>query len=123
MNAKSLCGGEMMLHEIASILPRCELYAGSYQEPLPADAEIAIGPLMSGAAYLAQRYCLKLGGRPYYNEDLQCIGIKRFRLSDYCRYIRLRLSLMLNRKKIIAAIEYALEEDNLEYGMTGANRF
>ena len=110
MNGKSLYGGEMMVHEIAGILPRCQQYEGKYQEYPP--FEITALDFLSQAAYLAQNYCLKLGGRPRYNNALECVGIGKFRFIDYCRYIKLYISLVLNKRKIKAAIETAVWNEN-----------
>lgn len=33
-NGKGICDGEMLYHELASILNRCEGYAGTFQEPI-----------------------------------------------------------------------------------------
>ncbi len=56
-NGKRLGGCEMMYHELASILDRCEAYAGTFQEPIPFE----ITPDVRAAAdYLASRYRLKM---------------------------------------------------------------
>ena len=118
MNAKSLCGGEMMVHEIAAILPRCQQYAGTYQEYPP--FEITAIDFLSHAAYLANKYCLKLGGKPRYNAPMECIGIGKFSLIDYIRYARLRLSLILNRKKILSAIDDEINHENFYHALSEA---
>ena len=124
MNAKSLCGGEMMVQEVAAILPRCQMYCGKYMEYLPQGSKVfdnAVDiPTMSDARYLARKYCLKLGGKPTYHRDdelfdgLFCYGSGKFRFVDYCRYVRLYVSLLLNKKKIMAAIDDAIRDENFD---------
>ena len=128
MNAKSLCDGEMMLHEVAAIMPLCQRYVEEKQKRIPFLPPEACDVFVMGkAAYLAKKYCLKIGGRPRYRLDnwyfdgSYCLGIGKFRFTDYCRYVRLYISLLRNRKKIMKAIDNAVIMDNLDYGMTNAN--
>ncbi len=120
MNAKSLCGGEMMVHEIAAILPRCQQYAGTYQEYPP--FEITAIDFLSHAAYLAQKYCLKLGGKPRYNAPIECIGIDKFSLIDYLRYARLWLALVFSRRKILSAIDDEIWGENFNHAISKAEK-
>ena len=56
-NGKGLCNGEMLMHELASILNRCEAYAGTFQAPL----EKEVPPYVREAArLLEQNFRLKL---------------------------------------------------------------
>ena len=91
MNAKSLCGGEMMLHELAGILPRCEREAGITMAPM-----FVVSPRVREAAdYLAQRYRLKL---PEKN------------LRSYIQYAKLYISVLFNRGRVIDAIDDAIDD-------------
>ena len=56
-NGKRLCNSELMYHELASILDRCEAYAGTYQEPIPFEVTDEV---REAANYLAERYRLKM---------------------------------------------------------------
>ena len=96
-NAKSLCDNEMMLHELAAILPRCEEYAGISQEPIP----FKVSPEVRKAAdYLAKRYRLKIGGK---------LG-----LMDKYRYAKLYVSLILHKKEIKQARKDMIWVANLD---------
>nr|QIM10716.1 hypothetical protein PlAlph_6080 [uncultured Alphaproteobacteria bacterium] len=56
-NGKRVGCGEVMLHELASVLNRCDRYAGTFQAPVPfkISAEVRYA-----ADFLAKRYRLKL---------------------------------------------------------------
>ena len=56
-NGKRLGGGEMMLHELASILNRCDAYSGTFQVPVPFEVSSEV---REAADYLAKNYKLKL---------------------------------------------------------------
>ena len=56
-NGKRLCNKELMYHELASILDRCEAYAGKFQEPIPFTVPADV---RAAANYLADRYRLKM---------------------------------------------------------------
>lgn len=56
-NGKRLGNCEMMFHELASILDRCEAYAGTFQAPIPFEVS---GEVRKAANYLAKRYRLKM---------------------------------------------------------------
>ena len=59
MNGKGLAQMEMMFHEIAGTLERCERYAGTFQKPI--DGLIEITPEIREAdAFLRRHYRLKL---------------------------------------------------------------
>lgn len=65
-NGKRLGGCTMMYHELASILNRCEAYAGTFQAPLPFTVPKEV---KEAAARLEKRYRLKLpakNGRSYW---------------------------------------------------------
>jgi len=92
MNAKSLCGGEMMLHELAGILPRCEREAGITQAPM-----FVVSPEVRAAAdYLADRYRLKLPNK---------------NLRSYLQYAKLYLSVLWHNDQIYDAIEDAIYDE------------
>lgn len=59
-NGKRIGCGEVMLHELASILNRCDAYAGTFQAPVPfaISAEVRYA-----AGFLEKRYRLKLPGK------------------------------------------------------------
>lgn len=56
-NGKRLCNCELMYHELASILDRCEAYAGTFQDPIPFEVP---DDVREAANYLAQHYRLKM---------------------------------------------------------------
>lgn len=56
-NGKRLGNCEMMFHELASILDRCEVYAGTFQDPIPFEVKPEV---REAANYLAKRYRLKM---------------------------------------------------------------
>jgi hypothetical protein len=56
-NGKCLCDCELMYHELASILDRCEAYAGTFQEPIPFEVT---DDVREAAEYLAEHYRLKM---------------------------------------------------------------
>ena len=56
-NGKRLCNKELMYHELASILDRCEAYAGTFQEPIPFEVTDEV---REAADYLAEHYRLKM---------------------------------------------------------------
>lgn len=59
-NGKRIGCGEVMLHELASILNRCDAYAGTFQAPVPfaIPAEVRYA-----AGFLEKKYRLKLPGK------------------------------------------------------------
>ena len=59
MNGKCLAHLEPMFHELASILQRCQRYAGVYQAPIPTDAFYIHKDLRKADAYLRKHYKLK----------------------------------------------------------------
>lgn len=59
MNGKCLVHLEPMFHELASILQRCQRYAGIYQAPIPEDAFYIHKDLLKADAYLRKHYKLK----------------------------------------------------------------
>lgn len=56
-NGKGLCNGEMLMHELASILNRCEAYAGTFQAPLEKEVPLNV---REAAQILEQNFRLKL---------------------------------------------------------------
>ena len=89
-NGKGLCGGQMLLHELASILNRCEAYAGTFQQPL----EFKISDDVRKAAKLLENnYRLKL---PQKN------------VRSYMQLIKLYLSVLKNKKHMKDDLEFAI---------------
>ena len=56
-NGKGLCDGQMLLHELASILNRCEAYAGTFQQPLDFEVDEEV---RDAARLLEKNFRLKL---------------------------------------------------------------
>lgn len=81
MNGKRIGQGQMMLHELASILNRCETYAGTFQAPIPFDVPEEV---RKAADHLAAKYRLKLPGK-----NLRSLGQYIWLLSDLIRNRRL----------------------------------
>ena len=91
-NGKGLCRGQMLKHELASILDRCERYAGTYQAPIPFE----ISPEVRAAAnLLKKKYRLKL---PH----------KNFR--SVCQFLRLFIALKVNKSSMRVDLEILVSE-------------
>ena len=82
MNGKRIGQGQMMLHELASILNRCDAYAGTFQAPIPFEVPAEV---RQAANHLAAKYRLKL---PHKN------------LRSFGQYIWLLCGLIRNRRLI-----------------------
>lgn len=81
-NGKGICGGQMLLHELASILNRCEVYAGTFQKPL----EFKVKPeVVQAAKLLEENFRLKLPSK---------------NLKSYSQLIWLYFSILKNKKKM-----------------------
>lgn len=94
MNGKALCGGEMMLHELAGILPRYDEYAKKH----PGISLVNVSEEVRAAAdNLAKRYRLKLRGKK--------------RLIDYLRYFKLYLCVLFSRTRIVEAMSKELRHN------------
>lgn len=93
-NGKRIGGGQVMLHELASILNRCDAYAGTFQAPVPfaIPAEVRFA-----AGCLEQRYRLKLPGK-----NLRSLLQMIFLLFEFFRhrsFMRLELSKTVKRER------------------------
>lgn len=93
-NGKRIGGGQVMLHELASILNRCDAYAGTFQAPVPfaIPAEVRFA-----AGCLEQRYRLKLPGK-----NLRSLLQMIFLLFEFFRHrslMRLELSKTVKRER------------------------
>lgn len=96
-NGKKCCNGEMMLHELASILDRCDRYAGKFQLPLeqPVDEETR-----KAAALLASRYRIKLGK----------MGIR-----EIMQYLRLFVSLKKHQREMVEELKQIIRMKRREF--------
>lgn len=93
-NGKGLCHGQMLYHELASILNRCEAYSGTFQKPL----EFEISPQVREAAKILEKnFRLKLPG-------------KTFR--SYLQFIQLFFAIKANRKKMQKDLEDTLKSES-----------
>ena len=91
-NGKGLCEGEMLLHELASILNRCETYAGTFQKPL----EFEVSPEVREAAkLLEENFRLKLPKKT---------------LKSYRQFIRLYLAILRNKKAMRQELDKETEK-------------
>lgn len=90
-NGKGLCGGQMLLHELASILNRCEAYAGTFQKPL----EFEISSEVRAAANLLEKnFRLKLPHKTF---------------KSYLQFIQLYFSILRNKKKMKQNLEREID--------------
>ncbi len=91
-NGKGICDGQMLLHELASILNRCEAYAGTFQKPLefPISDEIR-----KAAELLEQNFRLKL---PYKN------------LKSYLQLVQLLVAVYCNKNKMRENLKEAIAQ-------------
>lgn len=88
----------MMYHELASILNRCEAYAGTFQAPVPFPVPQDV---KEAAARLEKRYRLKL---PH----------KTFR--SYIQFVLLLAEVMLHRKRMKTELEKGLKANGFTTG-------
>ena len=94
-NGKGLRRGEMLLHELASILNRCEKYSGTFQAPLP----FAISPeLRNASTLLEQNFRLKLP-----NKNLKSIF----------QFIKLYFAIIFYKSKMKEDLESAIKDFKL----------
>lgn len=91
-NGKGICDGQMLLHELASILNRCEAYAGTFQKPL--EFEIS-DDVRKAAELLGRNFRLKL---PHKN------------LKSYFQLIQLLVAVYCNKKKMKEDLEEAIAQ-------------
>lgn len=95
-NGKGLCGGQMLLHELASILNRCKAYSGTFQKPL----EFEISKEVEEAALLLENnFRLKLPGKT---------------LKSYCQFVQLYFSILFNKGKMKRELEEAIKMTRFE---------
>ena len=92
-NGKKLGNNQMMYHELASILNRCEAYAGIYQDPIP--FEIA-ETTRSAANLLASKYRLKL---PHKN------------LRSMFQFLYLLIEIQRHKKAMAEDLEAAIQHE------------
>ena len=91
-NGKGLCEGEMLMHELASILNRCEAYAGTFQKPL----EFEVSPEVREAARLLEsNFRLKLPKKT---------------IKSYWQFIRLYVAILRNKKAMRQELDEATEK-------------
>lgn len=93
-NGKRLGNCEMMFHELASILDRCEAYAGTFQAPIPFEIKPEV---RKAANYLAKRYRLKMP-RNFF-QTLRAIP----------QFIRLYRAIQLNEGRMQMELDCAIE--------------
>lgn len=103
MNGKGIAQNEMMFHELASILERCNKYAGTFQEPI--DDIIYINSQIREADYfLRKHYKLKL-----MNKTVKIFGkkisIPNKNLSSIIQFMHLLKEIRRNKKKMRASLE------------------
>ncbi|MEI3582855.1 MAG: ElyC/SanA/YdcF family protein [Alphaproteobacteria bacterium] len=94
-NGKRFGHCTMMYHELASILNRCEAYAGTFQAPVPFPVPQDV---KEAAARLEKRYRLKL---PH----------KTFR--SYIQFVLLLAEVMLHRKRMKTELEKRIESERI----------
>lgn len=97
-NGKRFGHCTMMYHELASILNRCEAYAGTFQAPVPFPIPQDV---KEAAARLEKRYRLKL---PH----------KTFR--SYIQFVLLLAEVMLHRKRMKTELEKGLKANGFTTG-------
>ncbi len=90
-NGKGLCGGQMLLHELASILNRCEAYAGTFQEPLTFGIPTEV---RKAANLLEKSFRLKLPNKS---------------LKSYLQFIQLFFSILKNKRKMKEDLKQAIK--------------
>lgn len=92
-NGKGFCDGQILLHELASILNRCEAYSGIYQKQL----DFKVGAEVKKAAKLLEKnFRLKL---------------PRKNMKSYFQLVQVYFSLLKNKKKM----QYDLEKNVLNF--------
>lgn len=90
-NGKGLCGGQMLLHELASILNRCEAYAGTFQKPLDFVVPTAV---RDAAKILECNFRLKLPNK---------------NVKSYLQFFQLFFSILTNKQKMKDDLAKALQ--------------
>lgn len=95
-NGKGLCDGQMLLHELASILNRCKAYSGTFQKPLEFDIPQEV---KEAAALLERDFRLKL-------------PLKTFK--SYCQFVQLFVAILLNKRKMRRELEEAIKRTRFE---------
>lgn len=91
-NGKGLCEGEMLMHELASILNRCEAYAGEFQKPL----EFEVPDKVRAAARLLEaNFRLKLPKKT---------------LKSYWQFIRLYVAIHRNKEAMMKELDEEIQK-------------
>ncbi len=92
-NGKRLGENQMMFHELASILNRCEAYAGKYQDPIPFPIDETT---RNAANLLASKYRLKLP-----NKNLHSV----------CQFLYLLNEIRKHKKDMAQELEKAIQNE------------
>ncbi len=106
INGKGLAQMEMMFHELASILERCEKYAGTFQKPI--DGIVNITPEIREANdFLCEHYRLKL-----MNREVTIFGkrvsVPNKNLKSVCQYLHLLRVVKASRQQMKAELEWEM---------------
>ena len=105
MNGKGVAQMEMMSHEIAGTLERCERYAGTFQKPI--DGLIEITPEIREAdAFLRRHYRLKLMNKTVRSCGREfSVSVKN--LKSICQLANLLREVKTNRCRMKDALTWA----------------
>ena len=95
-NGKGLANGEMLLHELSSILNSCEAYAGTYQ--LPLDFGIS-DELRKAAELLEKNYRINLPNKNW---------------ETYLQKIRLYFLILKNKNKMKKSLRHAINNMSIQ---------
>lgn len=90
-NGKGLCGGQMLLHELASILNRCDAYAGTFQKPLTFEV---VPRVREAAKLLESNFRLKLPNKNF---------------KSFLQFLQLFFSILKNKKKMKEDLKQAVQ--------------
>jgi len=102
-NAKGLCHKQLLFHELASILERCEKYAGTFQEPIGNLVEIT-PEIREADAFLRRHYRLKCLNRPRKVCGLSLnLPVKNFR--SFCQFVQIFYAVQKNRRQMQNALK------------------
>ena len=91
-NGKGLCKGEMLMHELASILNRCEAYAGTFQ--LPLEFEVS-DEVRKAAKLLENNFRLKLPQKT---------------LKSYWQFFKLYITILFKKKAMKQELNDAIKQ-------------
>lgn len=102
-NGKSLGNNAMMYHELASILPRCEEYGGSFQKKLT-DIDFKISEeIVNASNLLGEKFRLKLH-RTIWQE-----------VKSWPQFLALLTYLILSKKRMVRELQLAIK--NMGYDL------